>query len=481
MSKVGSAFDHWKNDLLQACKSMGCYPLVTFIFLALLGWSGLGKIEQVVKSDLSNELTLILNTNVMATKGWVELKKSEVIGWANYKDSHQEIIDLIALVSRDKSVLQHSRELAKLRERFELVSNGHGFLGFVVIDKSGAQIGALSDEAIGRNDLITQSDFVQRSLQGETVVSLPFRANISLPEAEGTLKPNQPTMFASTPIYDKGEIVGVFAFRLRPIEFTQILESARSGETGETYAFDAKGLMISDSRFNHQLRSKGLIPDHPDSRAILTVRLNVPGIKSTPKSVPEPPGENQLTRMATAATRGVAGIDVDGYPDYRGIPVVGAWTWLPEHGFGVATEIDSSEAFKILSNLRTLFLFLYTLLATATAVSLALRKREMQADESRQLILDSAGEGIYGLDVNGLVTFINPAAEKMFTYTAKEMIGQSAHAMIHHSRSDRSPYPRNECPIYAAFRDGLTHQAANDVFWRKDGTCFPVEFIAHPF
>jgi formate hydrogenlyase transcriptional activator len=97
-----------------------------------------------------------------------------------------------------------------------------------------------------------------------------------------------------------------------------------------------------------------------------------------------------------------------------------------------------------------------------------------------QLILESVGEGIYGLDSEGRTTFINPAAEKMTGFTASEMIGNCQHQLVHHSKEDGAPYPQEQCPIYAAFRRGKIYQTSEEVFWRKDGTSFPVEYISTP-
>jgi len=97
-----------------------------------------------------------------------------------------------------------------------------------------------------------------------------------------------------------------------------------------------------------------------------------------------------------------------------------------------------------------------------------------------KLILESAGEGIYGLDMGGRVTFINHAAVKMTGFTAKEMIGNCQHKLVHHSKSNGKKYPVEECFIYAAFHDGQVHKVSNEVFWRKDGTSFPVEYVSTP-
>jgi len=91
-----------------------------------------------------------------------------------------------------------------------------------------------------------------------------------------------------------------------------------------------------------------------------------------------------------------------------------------------------------------------------------------------ELILNSAGEGIYGLDQNGITTFVNPAAAKMLGWEPEELLGKPQHPVIHHTRGDGSPYPREECPIYAAFKDGAVHRVDTEVFFRKDGTSFPV-------
>ncbi|MBT5028690.1 MAG: sigma 54-interacting transcriptional regulator [Nitrospina sp.] len=97
-----------------------------------------------------------------------------------------------------------------------------------------------------------------------------------------------------------------------------------------------------------------------------------------------------------------------------------------------------------------------------------------------ELILESAGEGIYGLDSAGYTTFINPAAQKMTGYNAEEMIGECQHKMVHHSKPDGSPYSHLDCPIYAAFKKTEVYKVSDEVFWRKDGTSFPVDYTSTP-
>ncbi len=95
-------------------------------------------------------------------------------------------------------------------------------------------------------------------------------------------------------------------------------------------------------------------------------------------------------------------------------------------------------------------------------------------------ILHAAGEGIYGLDCQGMTTFVNPAAAAILGWSAEELVAKSQHAVIHHSRANGDSYPAEECPIHASFTDGAVHRRDDEVFWRKDGSCLPVEYVSTP-
>ena len=97
-----------------------------------------------------------------------------------------------------------------------------------------------------------------------------------------------------------------------------------------------------------------------------------------------------------------------------------------------------------------------------------------------ELILNAAGEGIFGLDIHGNHTFMNPSAAQMLGYTVDELIGINSHTTCHYKKADGSPYPAEECPIYEAYKDGGVHRIEEDIFWRKDGTSFPVAYSSTP-
>ena len=103
----------------------------------------------------------------------------------------------------------------------------------------------------------------------------------------------------------------------------------------------------------------------------------------------------------------------------------------------------------------------------------ALRKRY-------ELILTSIGEGVYGLDKHGRATFVNPAAEQMTGWTEEDLLGKVIHDFHHHTHDDGRHYPKEECPVYQTVRDGKQREVDHELFWRKNGSSFPVEYISTP-
>ena len=103
-----------------------------------------------------------------------------------------------------------------------------------------------------------------------------------------------------------------------------------------------------------------------------------------------------------------------------------------------------------------------------------------ESEERSRLILASAGEGIFGVDTLGRVSFINPTALGLLGFDEKDILGKRVHDLIHHSNSDGSCYPLESCPMYEAYTAGAAHQVASEVLWRKDGEHFPVEYSSTP-
>lgn len=103
-----------------------------------------------------------------------------------------------------------------------------------------------------------------------------------------------------------------------------------------------------------------------------------------------------------------------------------------------------------------------------------------EAHDQRRLVLDSAGEGIFGLDTTGVVTFVNAAALGMLGYTEAQVMQQPMHPLVHHSHPDGTPFPKETCSMYLSYSQGEVHTVDSEVLWRKDGTPIPVEYNSMP-
>ncbi len=110
-----------------------------------------------------------------------------------------------------------------------------------------------------------------------------------------------------------------------------------------------------------------------------------------------------------------------------------------------------------------------------------LAERALQESHERLVsILDSVGEGIFGLDAEGVCLFVNPAFERITGWSAAEAIGREMHSLLHHTRPDGSDHPSAECPIVGTVSSGIPCHIADDIFWRKDGSSFPADFNSAP-
>jgi two-component system, sensor histidine kinase and response regulator len=124
-------------------------------------------------------------------------------------------------------------------------------------------------------------------------------------------------------------------------------------------------------------------------------------------------------------------------------------------------------------------------LATHAAAIAIARDREEQAlresEAKIRLLLESTAEAIYGTDLNGNCTFVNPSCLRLLGYGDEdELLGRHIHEIIHHTRADGSPYPAKDCRAYGVHQSNRGVHVDDEVFWRKDGTSIPVEYWAHP-
>ena len=386
-------------------KHLWLWPLLTAGLLAFVGLWVRGRMEGAMKSQLAANLKTILAANSEALRAWTATMKSQAEIFAVDDRVRQWVAELIKVPKAGGAVqvaLLSAPQNAALRSLLRPAIGARGFDGYLVFDTNFLVIASGREQLIGLQSPPGNVEPLRACLAGQSVVTHPFPSVAMLPDADGHVRAGVPTMFAAAPIHGAdGILIGILGLRIVPEkDFTRILATARSGESGETYALDRKGLLLSGSRFDDQLKRLALIPDNEDSQSILTLELRDPLVDlSQGKAPPKRRGELPLTRAAAEAIAGRDGVDVEGYRDYRGIPVLGAWAWLPDFDLGLISEVDVSEAFGPLRIMRMGFLFIFALLTFgAAAIYVLMRLANRLQDSARKAALKAKQLGQYALE-----------------------------------------------------------------------------------
>ena len=375
------------------------WPAMAIAVHCLVGWELHNRMESAVKTTMAGQLHAILDADVAALRLWLHAQQSSAQAAADGRQVARLAESLIERSAQPESsplVLATAPEAAELRAALTPTMRLHGYFDYLVADRARKVVAAGEDELIGKDVLTTHVEAIERVLAGEAIIAPPYQAEVLLADDSGHVRANVPTMFAAAPLRDDHQtVIGVLLLRMRPAdEFTRILNVARFGASGETFAFDRAGMLLSQSRFDDELKQVGLLADREGASSVLNVALKDPGADLTRGERPTARrGEQPLIRPATEGIHGQSGVDVDGYRDYRGVPVIGAWTWLEEYGFGVGTEVDRAEAYRSVAIWRIAFWVLFALLlASAVAifgftivVARLQRSMRLAAIEARQL------------------------------------------------------------------------------------------------
>jgi hypothetical protein len=321
-----------------------------------------------MREKLAGELTTILNADVEALLVWTRNQQAIARSLARSPALRPLVRELVTVSERPNApavALLQSRALADIRSLLQPSLENFDYSDFFVIAPSGQVVATRSDAAIKQVLDGYRKEFFEKVLKGSAAVSKPYRSQMLLPDAHGELKAGLPTMIAAAAIPDEGgRPFAVLGLRIRPeVEFTKIFQTARYGESGETYAFSETGLLLTQSRFDEDLKRLGLLPDLPDSQSILTVETHDPQVNMMEgERPPQSRADQPLTKLVSKAVSGGSGVVMDAYRDYRGVPSVGAYQWLPDFGYGVATEVDVADAFRALYVLRKAIWTLFGLL-----------------------------------------------------------------------------------------------------------------------
>ncbi len=381
------------------------WPLLAAAVLAFVGvWLRL-KMESAMKQTIAGTLQTILNANTEALRAWSVAMKSDVENLAEDGRVREFVAGLLQRAEPgavSQAALLAAPQLATLRAYLNPWLERRGFSGFVVLDTNALVVASARDQLVGLKSPPGYVEEYRPCLAGKSLITRPFPSIALLPDEKGNLRTGVPTMFAAAPIRSvDGRVIAALGLRIAPEkDFTRILGTARAGESGETYAFDRKGLLLSESRFADELKRLGLVPDTPDTRSVLTLELRDP-LANLHQGRPSPKrrAEQPFTTAVAAAMAGGAGVNVEGYRDYRGVPSVGAWRWLPEFELGLVTEMDEAEALAPLRILRWGFGSLFALLVLgAVLVFVLMRLANRLQSAARTAALKAKQLGQYALD-----------------------------------------------------------------------------------
>ena len=350
-------------------------PLMVLAVLAVVGWLLRMKVEESLQTNLRSVLQTTLQAEKAAVRNWVRMQQNIAASAMANEQVAATIHSLLADAHPDATTLEllNLSQAAELRRVLNPQVKAHKYDGFVILEKSGRIAASNRDQLVGVVLTDAEMEFIREKVMvAEPVMLPPIKSKAVIPDRKGVARAGVPVMYAAAPILgDSGEIIAILGFRIQPeVEFTRILEIARIGKTGETFAFNRRGLMLSNSRFDIQLRRIGLLKDDEDST--LNISLRDPGVDMTTGLRPKlSRSEQPLTQIAAEASEGRDGVNIEGHRDYRGVPVVGAWEWLDDEGFGIATKVDVREANQTLDIISRAFWYLYALLAVASLAMLA--------------------------------------------------------------------------------------------------------------
>ncbi len=414
--------DWWFGRLFSGLGRRRIWILVAIAFPVGLGPWVHARFEQALLEIRRDELEAVLSTGGHALENWIESQKTQIELMAmdpRVLALAEELIELADDHPVSVEALKRAPARAALLEILEpMLRQSHNTGGARIVDERGVHVFTTSEPDTGAVLSATGHAFVSDALAGATVFTRPYRGvDFFRYAATGTMY-----TFAITPLRASGgPVIGVLGTAQEsygPRSISSILEVARLGDTGETYAFDRDGFMLSESRFIDELRELGLSPSLDETKpawdrgAQLNVQVRDPGGDLRKGHHPELElAARPLTRLAAlaVAARGkndpaeLESVVLTPYRNYRGVEVIGAWKWLADLDFAVATEMEASETMAPLRYLEISFGVLFAILSifVAAVSSFSVARLRRPVRKLKQLgpyrLIKSIGEGGMGI------------------------------------------------------------------------------------
>ena len=335
------------------------------------------SIHRAAMERTDTALEAILKGKVVAIQTWLKTSELLVAAWSRHPTVTEPVMELMAIASEAEDMHQAlSKAPAQLRlfEAVQSITGGGDGLKIAVWDRRGFNIvdQPHPDATLGLPATELGGSVLSRVFQGETVTWLRNREGYM---TSGWVPPDdkaKPGVSLITAILDKNgdPVAAMMIAGLGHQQEFEGLVHARFGSSGEAYAIDSSGYLLTESSFNEALSEAGLIDNQPTAYSAQVVRVTDPGGDLTEGFDPQlPAAEWPLTRAARSLLSGTSDSDMRAYRDYRGVPVVGAWHWLPRYRFGLVLEIDEDEAYRPVTILHSAFRMTLLALGALSALS----------------------------------------------------------------------------------------------------------------
>jgi two-component system, sensor histidine kinase and response regulator len=479
--------------------------IIAITVFSMIAWEE--QLRQQAAGGLKSTLALTEKTLSL----WFELEIERDQEWARSPEVRDAVRALLMVPGDRESLASHPAQV-RLQDFFQEHIENLGVEAFQIVAPDYSNLASSRPEEVGEPNPIAR---MEEGLFSRAFTGLPTLVPAA-PAGTGSQAGDSAAILSYTlcPIFDDEN--SVMALLLLPTamghDLSRICELPYRRETKEVYALDANGYFLSTTSLSTSLENAGLLA--PGKSQVLHLRVADPGVNIERGAAPTPGAEPYpLTRMAEAITNRTSGSSWQGYRDYRGVEVVGAWQWVPALNLGLACEEDAARVLGTFYTSRSaIVLSITTLLVMLISVYIfgmrqneiinrkiararddweqLARRREteielthkslVESEEASRLLLESISEGLYGMDKSGKVTFINRSALYMLGYTEDEVIGQIGHDLFHHSAIDGTALSREECPSCRASHRSEDTRGFETVFWRKDGSHFLVCINALP-
>ncbi|WP_417479761.1 ATP-binding protein [Maricaulis maris] len=475
--------DGWVGQVLPGLVAVTCIFIVALAVMA-----GEGRLMSSARETNLRTLETVLRNTRQRFELWAQSRENDARVWAENGRVQAALEELASLPV--PAALAASPQQEWMRDTVGPWLTEYGYRGFTLMAPNGSTLASMRDDDLGQPSLVLDLVNASRLASAGVVLTRPHIVDvIDSTDSAARAVDEEILMYAVATVRDGDELLGYLALRIDPLsEYTATFRVGRTGVSGETFAIDSEGRLLTETRYGEELvEADLLVAGHP---SILHVEIRDPGVDVTMGGIPARPyADWPLTEAALGVTTEGQGHNLQGYRDMRGVLVMGAWDWDPARDIGIITEVELGEAMAGANQARAVlrvfavamalsFILLAVLFSAHRSIT---RRRALATHEANQRlsqILMTAAEGIYGIDGDGVVTFINPRACSMLGYREDELIGKTMHAIVHHSRRDGSLFPREECPIHCA---GVPAESLDgDVFWTKNGQPIPIESASSP-